>query len=60
MLKIIATDDFINFLEEIPIKHLSLLDNLFMSIEKVSEDEVSKNDKCIKDLLEQLRNQELE
>lgn len=61
MYTIITTEDFIALLEEIPIKYLLLLTASFMSIEKtdINENDIPENT-FLDDLLEQMRNQELE
>ena len=63
MYQVIVTEDFINMLYEIPLRHLSVLARSFISIEKVDvarEDIVPHDGTCIIDMLEQMRNQELE
>lgn len=61
MYRIIATQDFMDLLEEIPIRYLALLTSSFISIEKCNENTHSEEeDTFIYDLLSQLRNGELE
>lgn len=61
MYRIIATQDFMDLLEEIPIRYLSLLTSSFISIEKCDENTHSEEGNTfIDDLLSQLRNGELE
>lgn len=61
MYKIIATDDFVNLLSHASIKHLPVLNNSFLSIEKIPEKEIALHDNAFMiDLLSQIRNQELE
>lgn len=62
MYKIIATEDFINMLRDMPLKYLSLLTHSFVSISKVENEQTSTmlNKSCVEELLEQLRNCELE
>lgn len=61
MYRIIATQDFMNLLEELPIKYLSILTSSFVKIEKCEEVNLEdENNSFINDLLEQIRNGELE
>lgn len=61
MYRIIATQDFMDLLEELPIKYLSILTSSFVKIEKCEEVNLEdKNNNFINDLLEQIRNGELE
>lgn len=61
MYRIIATQDFMDLLEEIPIRYLALLTSSFISIEKCDENTPSEEGNTfIDDLLSQLRNGELE
>lgn len=62
MYRIIATQDFIDLLGEIPIKYLAILINSFISIDEcdVSVENESTDNTFMEDLLSQLRNQELE
>ena len=58
---ITATQDFVDMLQEIPIRYLLLLTSSFISIEKCQEDTLKEPDNTfILDLLEQIRNEELE
>ena len=58
---IIATQDFMDLLEELPIKYLSILTSSFVKIEKCEEVNLEdENNNFINDLLEQIRNGELE
>ena len=61
MYRIIATQDFMDLLEELPIKYLSVLNSSFVKIEKCEEVNLEdENNNFINDLLEQIRNGELE
>ena len=61
MYRIIATQDFMDLLEELPIKYLSILTSSFVKIEKCGEVNLEdENNNFINDLLEQIRNGELE
>lgn len=61
MYRIVATQDFMDLLEELPIKYLSILTSSFVKIEKCEEVNLEdKNNNFINDLLEQIRNGELE
>lgn len=61
MYRIIATQDFMDLLDELPIKYLSILTSSFVKIEKCEEVNLEdENNSFINDLLEQIRNGELE
>lgn len=61
MYRIIATQDFMDLLEEIPIRYLALLTSSFIRIEKCEDNTTSEEENTfIYDLLSQLRNGELE
>ena len=61
MYRIIATQDFMSLLEELPIKYLSVLTNSFIRVEKCEEISFENEyNSFINDLLEQIRNVELE
>lgn len=63
MYQVIVTEDFINMLYEIPLRHLSVLARSFVSIKKIDAKEENvalHNDVSILEMLEQIRNQELE
>lgn len=59
---IFATQDFIDMLEELPMKYLPILVSSFIGIEKIPKEKpVSPKDNTfLEDLLSQIRNQELE
>lgn len=61
MYEIIATDDFINTIMELSLKHMHVLTSSFVSVRKIPNKEI-KQDKSsfLQDLLEQIKNQELE
>ncbi len=58
MYEIIATEDFINLLEKLPLKYTHVLTQSFISIKKLKKIEVDNTFLC--DLLEQIRNHEME
>ena len=61
MYRIIATQDFMDLLEELPIKYLAVLTNSFVKIEKCEEVNLeNENNSFINDVLEPIRNGELE
>lgn len=62
MVKIIASDDFINVISDLSLRHINVLTKSFISIEKVSDEEVNKQkeNSFLNDLLEQIKNQEVE
>lgn len=60
MYQIVVTDDFINLMKEIPIKYLAILTKSFLSINKIELEISNNNNDFISDLLEQIKNQELE
>lgn len=62
MYQVIVTEDFIDMLYEIPLRHLSVLARSFVSIEKIEVEEkvVPRDGAFIIEMLEQIRNQELE
>lgn len=59
MYSIIATNDFVDLIKDLPLKCTAVLTSSFVSIRKVDEINDSKNT-FIGDLLEQIKNQELE
>lgn len=59
MYRIIATDDFVDVIRDLSLKHLNVLTNSFISIERIKNVKNLKQD-FLEDLLEQMRNQELE
>lgn len=61
MYEIIATDDFINTVMELSLKHMHVLTNSFISVRKIPNQEIEKNKSSfLQDLLDQIKNQELE
>lgn len=61
MYRIIVTQDFMDLLEELPIKYLAVLTNSFVKIEECEEANLEdENNSFINDLFEQIRNGELE
>ena len=62
MLKIIATDDFITNLKEMPIKNIALITSNFVSIEEVPSEEIKeekKSDAFIIDLIKSMKSKNL-
>lgn len=59
MYEIIATEDFINLLKEVPLKYVAFLNRSFIRVRKI-EDTNIKTECFMEDLIEQIRNQELE
>ena len=63
MYQVIVPEHFINMLYEIPLRHLPVLARSFISIKKIDvkeENAALHNDVSILEMLEQIRNQELE
>ena len=61
MYKVIVTEDFINMIKELPLRHINVLTKPFVSIEKINNENVAlENNAFMIDLLEQIKNQELE
>lgn len=61
MYKITANDDFVQVLGDIPVRHLSVLSKSFIGIQKCEENTLNnESNSFIVDLLEQLKNNELE
>ena len=61
MYRIIATQDFMDLLEELPIKYLAVLTSSFVKVEKCEEFNLEgDSNSFINDLLEQIKNGELE
>ena len=61
MYRIIANDDFVQVLGDIPVRHLSVLSKSFISMQKCEENTLNnESNSFIVDLLEQLKNNELE
>ena len=59
MYEIIATEDFINLLKEVPLKYVAFLNRSFIRVRKIEDTNIT-TDCFMKDLIEQIRNQELE
>ena len=59
MYRIIATDDFVDVIRDLSLKHLNVLTNSFISIERIENVKNLKQD-FLEDLMEQMHNQELE
>ena len=60
MYKIIATDDFMEVIKELSLKHINVLTNSFLSVERVNDEDIDCESSFISDLIEQVKNQELE
>lgn len=61
MVKIIASDDFVNVISDLSLRHINVLTKSFISIEEVSDDEIkNKQNSFLDDLLNQIKNQEIE
>lgn len=61
MYQIIATEDFIDAVKIIPLKYISILLHSFISIEEMQKEfENNRKDTFMLDLLEQIKNQEIE
>lgn len=62
MYQIIATDDFVSMMKDIPLKHVGVLSQSFISIKKIKEAEKLKTEEYdfLSDLLSQIKNQEIE
>ena len=57
-----ATDDFMNVLMDLSLRHIHVLTNSFVSVKKIEDDNDFENDNFsfLDDLLEQIKNQERE
>ena len=60
MYKIIATDDFMEVIKELSLKHINVLTNSFLSVERIDDKNKDCESSFISDLIEQVKNQELE
>lgn len=61
MYQIIATDDFIDIIKDLSLKHISVLTKSFISVKKFDDEQIEKDKHSFMgDLLEQIKNQELE
>lgn len=59
--EIIATDDFIDIIKDLSLKHIGVLTSSFMSVKKIDNEQIEKDKHSFMgDLLEQIKNQELE
>ena len=59
--QIIATDDFIDVIKDLSLRHISVLTNSFISVKKIDNAQIEKDKYTfMNDLLEQIKNQELE
>lgn len=57
MYEIVVTEDFINLIKDIPFRYFNILTNSFVSIKKIDS---CKENTFLSDLLEQIKNQEIE
>lgn len=61
MYKIIATQEFMDLLKELPIRYFHVLTKSFVSVEKYDGDTLAlKENTFLRDMLEQIKSQELE
>lgn len=61
MYQIIATDDFVEVIKDLPLRHINVLTNSFISFKKINDEEIqSSKHGFLHDLLEQIKNQEIE
>lgn len=61
MYEIIATDDFIDVISDLSLRHIHVLTNSFISVKKIENKQIEKDKSSfLDDLLEQIKNQERE
>lgn len=61
MYEIIATDDFIDIISDLSLRHIHVLTNSFISVKKIENKQIEKDKSSfLDDLLEQIKNQEKE
>lgn len=61
MFEVIVTEDFINVIMEMPLRYIDILVKSFVSVKKIeNEEEIPKNNTFLNDLMEQIKNQEME
>lgn len=62
MYRITATQDFVDMLQELPIKYVAILTSSFIKVEKIEDEQDSTEVKntFMQDLLSQINHQELE
>lgn len=59
--QIVATKDFIDVIEDLPLKYISVLSKSFVSIKKIPDNLLNaKEYNFMNDLLDQIKNQEME
>lgn len=59
--QIVATKDFIDVIEDLPLKYISVLSKSFVSIKKIPDNLLNtKEYNFMDDLLDQIKNQEME
>ena len=59
MYEIIATEEFVNMLKEVPLKYVAFLNRSFIRVRKIEDTNIT-TDGFMEDLMEQIRNKELE
>lgn len=62
MYQILATNDFVELLKDLPLKYISVLVDSFVSIKKIDSPDTlkSKEYNFMDDLLNQIKNQEID
>ena len=61
MYQIIATDDFIDIIKDLSLRHVNVLTKSFISVKKIDNAEMEDGKySFMNDLFEQMKNQELE
>lgn len=60
MYQVIATDDFVDVIKELSLRHVNVLTKSFISIERINDEEIKYKDSFLESLLNQIKNQELE
>lgn len=62
MYRITATQDFVDMLQELPIKYVAILTSSFIKVEKIEDEQDSTEveNTFMQDLLSQINHQELE
>ena len=62
MYQIIASDDFVSLIKDLPLKHIDVLSKSFVSIKKIQNDNLLKTEEYdfMSDLLDQIKNQEID
>ncbi len=61
MYQIITTDDFIDIIKDLSLRHINVLTKSFVSVKKIPDAEIEQGEfRFMNDLMEQIKNQELE